>query len=371
MMPSVLGAPVQNGPSPMCSTDFMSDIALQLALSDSMRFVPRGSTCQRPQNAMRVVKPSSASNSPQTRTAHRTTLMNDGSLARRRQQILDYALTQQMQGPPHQYSSYPEPVKRASRPVSWHPGSHPQQPQEQMQMHQPIPQPDYSQYVVPLPTPYAPADIYTGYQHLPPTPTAYSAHASPSPSFSPLSFSFAAPPQTQAPPQYISTRTWDPPHQAGSGQYSTNGSPEAGVSLPPAVGHGYFGQDISNIHAFGGCAAPPTPDDIQPVVPPEEEIPYQPLEDPEEEEEGEILVGMGLYDPPVKAETDPELDNYRTSTSQLLGTTYRRGQGLKLEEAWEPPASDDEDESEDADGEEEEQTKADAAQSTTAQQSWI
>ena len=108
------------------------------------------------------------------------------------------------------------------------------------------------------------------------------------------------------------------------------------------------------------CMAPPTPDDIQPVqqpqplVPAEDSIPYQPLEEPEEEE-GEILIGMGLYDAPDKTDTDPELDNYRTSASHLLGTTYRRGQGLKLEEAWEPPASDDEDDGEDADGEEQEQ----------------
>jgi hypothetical protein len=83
-------------------------------------------------------------------------------------------------------------------------------------------------------------------------------------------------------------------------------------------------------------------------------VTYMPLEEPEEE--GEILVGMGLYDTPDKSETDPELDNYRTSTSHLLGTTYRQGIGLTLEKAWAPPVKDDDDEEdageEDADGEE-------------------
>lgn len=92
-------------------------------------------------------------------------------------------------------------------------------------------------------------------------------------------------------------------------------------------------------------------DQPEPVLPAEESIPYQALDEPEEE--GEILVGMGLYDAPDKTDTDPELDYYRTSTSNLLGSTYRKGAGLKLEEAWEPPkedesSSDDEEEEEDA-----------------------
>lgn len=88
-------------------------------------------------------------------------------------------------------------------------------------------------------------------------------------------------------------------------------------------------------------------------MPAEESIPYQALD--EAEEEGEILVGMGLYDAPEKSDTDPELDHYRTTTSHLLGSTYRKGAGLKLEEAWEPPQDDDssndeEDDEEDAEG---------------------
>jgi hypothetical protein len=92
------------------------------------------------------------------------------------------------------------------------------------------------------------------------------------------------------------------------------------------------------------------------MVPSEESIPYQSLE--ESEEEGEILVGMGLYDAPTKYDSDPQLDNYRSTTSQLLGTTYRgkepTGKGLKLEESWQPPEDDDDDD-EDGEGDDDDQ----------------
>lgn len=363
MMSSVMGAPYQAGTSPMYSTDFMADeISRQLALSDSMRLGSRGSTGQRTQNAMRVVKPSSASNSPQNVMARRRTLVNDGNLAKRRQQALEYALAQQMQGPSPTYSSYQEPPKRASRPVSWHPGSHMQQSQAPMPMHQHMPQPDFSQYVFPLPTPYTQADMCNGCTNLPPTPAAYSGQTSPVNAYSPLSYPFTVPSQTQAPPQYVSRGPWEAQHEANPSDYSTERSPVASASFSSSsTGQSYFSLDTSNhIQVLDHYTAPPTPDDIQPVqqsepmVPAEDSIPYQPLEE-SEEEEGEILIGMGLYDAPDKTDEDPELDNYRTSASHLLGTTYRRGQGLKLEEAWEPPASDDEDDNEDADGEDQEQ----------------
>ena len=371
MMSSVMGAPYQAGASPMYSTDFIQDeMSRQLALSEaSMRLGSRGSTSQRTQNAMRVVKPSSASNSPQNMMARRRTLVNDENLARRRQQALAYALAQQMQGPSPPYTSCQEPVKRASRPVSWHPTSHLQQQQSQahMPMHQHIPQPDFSQYVFPLPTPYTQADMCANYTNLPPTPVAYSGQTSPVNSYSPLSYPFTVP--SQAPPQYVSRGTWEAPQEISPvqpAQYSVERSPAASASFSSAStgGQSYFHLDTSSDvppmvdHMDHHCTtAPPTPEDFQqaqPLVPAEDSIPYQPLEEAEEEE-GEILIGMGLYDAPDKTDEDPELDNYRTSASHLLGTTYRRGQGLKLEEAWEPPASDDEDDSEDADGEEQEQ----------------
>lgn len=83
----------------------------------------------------------------------------------------------------------------------------------------------------------------------------------------------------------------------------------------------------------------------------------------EDEADGEILVGMGLYDPPSKSfESFESFDNfdslqsYRSSVAQMLGASYDipsamatpTGKGLKLEDSWEPPENmDDEDEDDD------------------------
>ncbi|KAI0840246.1 hypothetical protein F5Y06DRAFT_252021 [Hypoxylon sp. FL0890] len=371
MMPSLLGASMHHIPPQNYSSDpTFEELSRQLAMSDSMRRISRGSTGQRTQGAMRVVKPSSASNSPQAMTARRRTMMNDSNLARRRQQVLDQAVMQQMQDCTS-YSTPEDPIKRNNRPVSWHPTSHLQQPQ----MHMAMPQPDFSQYVVPAPVPYHQTDIYSGYQHLPPTPAAYSGQTSPLSTMSPLCLPYAAASQPHGTPMYISQDTWDHTPQFISNPYAASGSPGELEAFPSFTDQASLNWENGLAsQGFNVCTAPPTPDEFQsfqqpqPTVPPEESIPYQSLEEPEEE--GEILVGMGLYDPPNKTETDPGLDNYRTTTSQLLGSTYRKGQGWKLEEAWEPPASDDEDgEGDEEDGEKEE--KDSTTESTTAEQNWI
>lgn len=76
----------------------------------------------------------------------------------------------------------------------------------------------------------------------------------------------------------------------------------------------------------------------------EEVLPFDSMDD--SESEGEILYGMGLYDVPNR---DPVLDFHRTTVFSLLGGAYPEptGKGLKLEDAWDPPASDDEEEDED------------------------
>lgn len=114
-------------------------------------------------------------------------------------------------------------------------------------------------------------------------------------------------------------------------------------------------------HGFDRTS-PPTPENVPQVqhiktaVKSEEMVPYEPLQ--ESEDEGEILVGMGLYDAPDKYEADPGLNNYRSSLSSLLGGAPKLqdspGKGLKLEETWQPPESDDEeDEDEEEDDENE------------------
>ncbi|OTB05840.1 hypothetical protein M426DRAFT_125847 [Hypoxylon sp. CI-4A] len=374
MMPMLMGANMPHIPPQNYTPDpTFEELSRQFAMSDSMRRIPRGSAGQRTQGSMRIVKPSSASNSPQAMMARRRTMMNDGSLARRRQQALDQAVMQQMQDCTS-YSTPEDSIKRSNRPVSWHPTSHLQQPH----MHIPMPQPDFSQYVVPAPMSYHQTDIYSGYQNLPPTPAVYSGQTSPMSTMSPLCLPYSGTSQPHTMPAYISQDTWNPAPQFMPSSYTSGGSPGETEPFPSFTNQAPLNWDGFAAQGFNVCTAPPTPDEFQPsqqpqpMVPSEESIPYQPLEEPEEE--GEILVGMGLYDPP-KTETDPALDNYRTTTSQLLGTTYRRGQGWKLEEAWEPPASDDEDGEgegeEDEDINEENAEKDEATESTTAGQNWI
>lgn len=113
-------------------------------------------------------------------------------------------------------------------------------------------------------------------------------------------------------------------------------------------------------HGFDGTF-PPTPENlpqmqVKPAVQSEESTPYESL--PEPEDDGEILVGMGLYDNPDKYAADPGLNNYRSTLSSLLGggapsIPEPAGKGLKLEETWQPPESEDEDEDEEDDDEKE------------------
>lgn len=105
---------------------------------------------------------------------------------------------------------------------------------------------------------------------------------------------------------------------------------------------------------FNQVTAPPTPEDFvplnqsEPTLASDDFIPYQPLED--DETEGEVLIGMGLYDTPEKT-----MLNLHQNGSSLLGSSFEypepTGKGLKLEAAWEPPAMEDDDE-DDQDGEE-------------------
>jgi hypothetical protein len=114
--------------------------------------------------------------------------------------------------------------------------------------------------------------------------------------------------------------------------------------------------------------APPTPENFlpiqhpEPTFPAEESIPYHPLSD---DDDGEELIGMGLYDTPEPAKvlsSDPQLDSYRTSMmSHLLGAGRREptGKGLKLEETWNPPPSDDEEDDEEDDDEQDGEGESD------------
>ncbi|KAI0430807.1 hypothetical protein F5Y09DRAFT_217832 [Xylaria sp. FL1042] len=374
MMSSVFGADGLQITPPTYTNHTILDTFLgqQPAFPDASHRISRHHNGQRTPGAMRVVKPSSANNSPQNMMARRRTLMNDSNMARRRQQALDQAILQQMQDTSPYYTNHQDPVKRNTRPVSWHPSSHIPNAQ---QMHMQIPQVDFNQFAMAMATPYHAKECFTGYQNLPPTPAAYSGHTSPTSGYSPL-LPYGSVPQYTALPAYITTDTLVPAPHVVSNCFNTSASPDAAGELPTYTSQAPFEWNTYASHGLQSCTAPPTPEEFQGVhqpqsVPSEESIPYQPLEETEnEEEEGEILVGMGLYDLPSKTDTDPELDHYRTTTSQFLDSTYRSGKGWKLEEAWEPPATDDEDGEEDADGEDQGE-EPNSTESPPAQQSWI
>lgn len=132
--------------------------------------------------------------------------------------------------------------------------------------------------------------------------------------------------------------------------YDTS-STYAPVSVPDYVEHSLSPTSWLSAPTVGysqHMTAPPTPEDLpkaqqaEPLVIKEES--FTSAEAHEEEEEGDILIGLGLYDPPEKLPFHEE--------GGLLSASFEpKGKGLKLEDAWEPPASDDEDEEEDGEGE--------------------
>lgn len=295
---------------------------------------------------MRVVKPSSASNSPRSSTMinRRRTVINDGQMQRRSQQIMDYLSTPRG-------NDMSQPTPRPARPVSWHPSTYLQLPHLQYQ--QPYQQPANANM-------FDQHDQYLAQPHFSPMMTSYSNDTSPSSTFSPLHLNYPGP----EPSQYMESDGWDMSQRSthpypGANDY--NNTTEMFPSLTAAKEqHAPHtnGLDWNSFIMRGfNNTSPPTPETFlqpqqsQPALS-EDAVPYQALDDAEEE--GEILVGMGLYDTPEKCAEDPQLNNYRSTVSSLLGSTFRpsEGKGLKLEETWEPPKSDDEDEDgEDSDDE--------------------
>jgi len=316
----------------------------------NLRRYSRGSGGQRTERtggSMRIVKPNSTSNSPRESMAlgRRRTVMSD-----RRRMVADNTSgscvsNEQLQHP-----------AKSDRPVSWHPSSR-SQPQ------------NMNQYADSATTLNRRNDFQ--YFDLPPTPTVYSGYGSPSSNFSPVSVPFTGYAQPQY--QYPEASTYT--SACGYAVYQQPASTQQAplyLATPPEItdSHMYNQSDWHNFTAngFDRSTGPPTPENFLPIqhpspsFPEEDSIPYHPLSEASEEEEGEILCGLGLYDTPdvlKSVPSDPQLDNYRSSVmSQLLGSVYGKepvGKGLKLEETWNPPTTDDEDdeddENEEADGE--------------------
>lgn len=361
-MPSFVGANLPGVPPVHYTQDaLLEDLSRQMALSASRR-QSRGSNGAYSGNAMRVVKPSSANNSPRNNLMQqrRRTMMNDPVYIQKTQQMLEqpYLPTP---GPEVYANSYYEPIKRAARPVSWHPSSQlPQAHLQQFQQQYSMPTQE-SQYPFPSCFDY---DTYAPTQ-MPPTPAAYSAYNSPV-SFSPLvlpsyttyelpqqqsynspCWSMSAAPvatsmpgMTQAPtPAFTTAASYTPscPPSFVEAEAETAYSPVSWTNIP-ATG---YSQNVT---------APPTPEEpakiqqADPVVVKHEAVSYLTPDEVkvEDEEEGDILIGLGLYDPPEKLH------------SGLLGASFEpTGKGLKLEDAWEPPVEEEEEDDDDAESEEE------------------
>lgn len=315
----------------------------------------RGSNGALSGNAMRIVKPSSANNSPRNSLAQqrRRTMMNDPVFVQRAQQMLEQPCLP-TPGPEAFANTYYEPVKRAARPVSWHPST-------QLLQNQHLSSTATQHTQFPFPSCYD-FESFPQTAQLPPTPAAYSAYSSPVSTFSPLTLPYSAyelPQQSYTSPIWsisdtqATVNTMPSEHQAPSTTFDAD-STYAPVPVPNYVEPTYSPASWVNVPAMTykqNMTAPPTPEDVQkiqqvdPVVVKEE--PYVASEVLEEEEEGDILIGLGLYDPPEKPSCHEE--------GGLFSAIFEpKGKGLKLEDAWEPPASDDEEENEDGEGDDDE-----------------
>lgn len=120
--------------------------------------------------------------------------------------------------------------------------------------------------------------------------------------------------------------------------------------------YSHFDWNQFSQNGFDAVTTPPTPESFLPIqshepsLHVEEPIPYHPLD--EAEEEGEELVALGLYDTPEKSSAEGSLNNYhRALASYTLDSGHRKqesmGKGLKLEETWNPPESDEDDDDDD------------------------
>ncbi|CAK7223196.1 hypothetical protein SEUCBS140593_005158 [Sporothrix eucalyptigena] len=394
--------------SPQSNDAFVEDLARQLASASSTvrRRHSRSSQygSRTPGSAMRIVKPSSANNSPQSsvmmQARKRMTAAQDASLY-----ASPHHIPQQLVSAPdylaiNRYDTSAKAVaSRPARPVSWHPSSTYLMP-TQLPVQQ-MPLSLATNFQVPAQmsayaTPALPAADYESYASIQPftlSPSAYSSQTSPSTAFSPYSGSF----DNTTTGHYYSPNPWalspsvntngamfdklpspvdcpalitGQPQQeqtqvpAGQTQVYQNQQAQSQVNLPETSTAAEW-----NSFAAHGFTAPRTPPDncFSAAEPAQARIPSEGSivacqEQDDDQQEGEILVGMGLYDPPEKEVMDPTLQSYRSSVAQLLGAAYKypepTGKGLKLEDAWEPPENlddddeDDNDEDRDAEGEE-------------------
>ncbi|KAK4181450.1 hypothetical protein QBC36DRAFT_175235 [Triangularia setosa] len=334
---------------------------LSRQLGSTKRYSQHPQPCaQRPNNAMRISKPGSANNSPRSSMlSRRRTLIGDGFQGRfppqQQQQSVDSTYLPTPASDISNESFYGQEVRRA-RPVSWHPS-----PQYSAQT--PLYPPQTSSMLCsPYPA-YSEAEIMATMHQLPPTPAVYSGYTSPAEGFSPLSLPYSSfssqqpvySPQVQAqqqapiyrpaPPVTTETMGWNAYPSAGPTHSNTMMMPVQRHTAPPTP-EDFACPPPLNLNNYGSLET--TPSKVDSMV----SAQVVQVQEDEDEEEGEILYGMGLYDPPNHSQQDV----HRSTIFSLLGglapsADENKGLGLKLEESWEPPVSDDEDEEEEEDGE--------------------
>ena len=365
---------------------------------------------------MRIVKPSSsANNSPQSsamvqarkRMAAACDVSMYASPRRVPQQLVptpDYLAIS------NRYDTSAEAAaSRPARPVSWHPSSTYLMPTQLPVQQMPLSLATNFQMPVQQMSAYATPALHTAdYEQFPSmqpytlSPSVYSNQTSPSTAFSPYAGNFDNVPTGH----YYSPNPWAlspsintngamfdklpspvdcPALITGAGQqqqqqqqmqssqsqvYYDQQQPHSQMQMHSQINTGSSTASEWNSFATHGFkSAPRTPPDnnyFSAAEPAQARIPSEGSivacqEQDDEQQEGEILVGMGLYDPPEKEIMDPTLQSYRSSVAQLLGAAYTypepTGKGLKLEDAWEPPENlddeddDDNDEDRDAEGE--------------------
>ncbi|KAK3952494.1 hypothetical protein QBC32DRAFT_140783 [Pseudoneurospora amorphoporcata] len=348
-------APVFN--ANMMETPF--DKASQQYIAAHTRSMSRGYGGQRTNTTMRITKPSSASTSPRYSLSQRRTLIGDGFQNLYTQPAEAAYLPTPAAEFPVEFMYEPErkPTTTA-RPVSWHPSS------QQVAYSQPYPQESTMAYAS-YPS-YQDFGACTQFQQLPPTPSVYSGSNSPcSASFSPLSLPYGSVDFQQSQHQYAS--------QGTQLYQSAPESPQSMTGMTGDFSYAAFPKTEENVMGWTSYApassgldtytAPPTPQNFElpeqftnTKVASEEPVSYEAPED--DESDGEILYGMGLYDPPETNEP-AGMDLHRSTLFSLLGNAggFEKppGKGLKLEDAWEPPASDDEEDNEEEEEDDEEE----------------
>jgi hypothetical protein len=332
----------------------LEDVSRQMSSSNFSRRHSKGSSGPRIGGSMRISKANSTSSSPRNSTTlnRRRTVIGDGSY--RRQPL---AVDRSMPGSGERSQAYLTPLQAVSqtRPLSWHPSAYPTYDASY--------QPVYNSTI----TDYSMS--FGNGQDLPNTPALQSNYGSPSVAFSPESQPWTG--YDQEYPLYDTTSLMQPsfintmPNYNVYAPYQLQLAAETQQTtyndcMNPSI-YSHFDWNNFAVNGFEDGTAPPTPENFLPMQHPdppcaiETTIPYHSLDD--QEDEGEILVGMGLYDTPEKPSLpDVQLEQYRTAMmSQYLGSTGRTaessGKGLKLEETWKPPASEDGEDEEDQDGE--------------------